>query len=330
MTAIRRTPSGVSGTGATGNKPMPREDNISRSETVRQRRRQQEVKKLWTGARTVSHNRAVSERTVPNWKRHTATTNGMSTRRWNAAAPAMGGGLQSLAGFFPRVDLSWRMASAGLVIVLLAVLFHLLSSPRYFVKSINLSGAQFIPGEELYKASGVDNLNIFWLDPTEIQKKIAAVPGIKEAAVEIRWPNQVYIAVSENKPVLTWSQAGQTMWVDEDGVVFPARSDVPGLLPIVVDDATYALTSDSRIPKAAIEGALQLKQLRNNIELLHYDAVNGLSYQDGRNWRGYFGVGTDMDVKLKVYETLIANLLSRNIHPTQVNVVNKDAPYYRR
>jgi len=329
MTTIRRITGGASGVSS---KPMPREDSVSRSEVVRQRRKQQEVKKLWTGARNVSSSRVTTDRTTPNWKRHTAVNTGTTTRRWNAAAPAMSSNaLRSFTNVLPHFEMSWRMASVSLVIVLSAVLFHLLSSPRYFVKSINLSGAQYISGEELYKASGVDNLNIFWLDPVEIQKNIAAVPGIKEAVVEVRWPNQVFIAVSENKPVLAWSQAGQTMWVDEDGIVFPARNDtLQGLVPIVVDDATYALTPESRIPTDAIEGALQLKQLRNNIELLHYDAVNGLSYQDGRNWRGYFGTGTNMDTKLKVYETLISNLLSRNIQPSQVNVVNPDAPYYRR
>ena len=73
-----------------------------------------------------------------------------------------------------------------------------------------------------------------------------------------------------------------------------------------------------------------MKQLRANIELLHYDSANGLSYQDGRNWRGYFGAGTDMEVKLAVYETLIGDLLARDIHPTMISVVDKDAPYYRK
>lgn len=313
------------------NKPMSNEDSVPRSEAVRQRRKQQEVKKLWSSARTMSHQRVASERATPNWKRHTTTITGTSTRRWNAAASAVrGGGGRSLANILPNFEPSWRMASGAMVMVLLAVLFHLLSSPRYFVNSINLSGAQYIPGEDLYQASGVDNLNIFWLNPQQIKTNLAVVPGIQEVAVEVRWPNQVYVAVVENVPVLAWSQAGQTMWVDRDGRVFPARGEVAGLVPIVVDDATYALTTDSRIPQEAIEGALQLKQLRNNIELLHYDAVNGLSYQDGRNWRGYFGVGPDMETKLKVYETLIGNLLARNIRPTSVNVVNADAPYYRR
>jgi cell division septal protein FtsQ len=163
-----------------------------------------------------------------------------------------------------------------------------------------------------------------------VQKNVEAIPGIKAAVVEMKWTNFVAIQVTENEPVLAWSQGGQTMWVDKDGLTFPSRAQNPGLLPIVVDDATTPLAAGSRIPVTAIQGALQLKQLRNNLELLHYDAVNGLSYQDSRNWRGYFGTGTDMEMKLAVYETLVANLVARGVKPTMISVVNKDAPYYRK
>jgi len=318
MTTMRRTPGGNN-------------DAATRAESVRARRKQQENKRVWTGARSVSHNRATVDRnSVPNWKRNSLGIR--SPQRWNAASPAMGrlSALRAITDALPQVELSWRMASLGLVILVGSVLMHFLTSPRYFIDSINLSGSQYIPGEEIYRASGVDNLNIFWLDPARIQRDLEALPGIKEAQVEVRWPDQVYVAVVENEPVLAWSQNGQTMWVDREGLVFPVRGEMPSLLPILVDDATYSLTTESRIPKEAIAGALQLRQLRNNIELLHYDPVNGLSYQDGRNWRGYFGVGTDMDVKLKVYETLVENLLSRGIHPAMINVVNEDAPFYRR
>jgi hypothetical protein len=102
------------------------------------------------------------------------------------------------------------------------------------------------------------------------------------------------------------------------------------LLPIVVDDApaTPAELGADLVPQAAIHGALQLRELRPNIELLHYDVKHGLSYQDGRGWRGYFGVGTDMAEKLAVYEGLTADLTGRGIYPKSISVENIRAPYY--
>src|SRR5574341_703916 len=127
MTTLRRSSGGAAG--------------VSRADAVRARRKHKETQQLWTGARTVSHHRAVADRSaMPNWKRHAAVRAG--THRWNASAPAMGGlnRMRALADVLPHVELSWRMASLALVMVVGAVLFHFLSSSRYFVNSINLSG----------------------------------------------------------------------------------------------------------------------------------------------------------------------------------------------
>ncbi len=309
-------------------------DLATRAEAVRARRRQQTPTRPPSASRTVKQIRSAVEQATPIGVRtpRRSVSAPRAVRRpsgWNAAMPRSGR-LMRTAIALPRVAFSWRMGSLAIVVLLGGLMARTMSSPNYFINSIGLSGSQYVPGEEIYQAARVDHLSIFWIDPAVIKKNIEALPGLKSAYVEVHWPNTIYVEVKENQPVLAWSQGGQTMWVDAEGVMFPARGTVDGLLPIMVDDVSTALTADARIPKAAIDGALQLKQLRPNIELLHYDSVNGLSYQDGRNWRGYFGVGTDMEVKLKVYETLVANLLSRGIHPSMISVTDKDAPYYRR
>ncbi|MBI3764580.1 MAG: FtsQ-type POTRA domain-containing protein [Chloroflexi bacterium] len=229
----------------------------------------------------------------------------------------------------PAIHADWRMASLTIVLLLVGLLFSL-NGPQYFVEAINLSGAVNVPGSEVYEASGVDRQHILWVDPKVVKVNVEKLPGIASAEVEVRWPNVINVGVVEREPVLSWQQGGQSNWVDRGGIFFPARSDIQGLLPVIVDDAQTPLAEGQTVPVEAIEGALQLRALRPNVELLHYDALNGLSYQDGRGWRGYFGVGANMQVKLAVYETLVANLLSRSVHPTVVSVSNPDAPFYRR
>jgi cell division protein FtsQ len=230
----------------------------------------------------------------------------------------------------PDVRLGWRMASLAIVLMLGALLFYVLSTPKYFVESVNLAGATYVSAEEIYEASGLNRMHVFWVQPDVIQENIAQVPGIASASVELAWPNQVTITVVERVPVLVWQQGGESVWVGEDGVLFPERADAPGLLPVMVDDTQEPLAEGQTVPVQAIEGALQLRALRPNIEMLHYDADNGLSYQDGRGWRGFFGVGSDMEVKLAVYEALVDNLAGRGVHPTMISVANPDAPYYRQ
>jgi hypothetical protein len=77
-----------------------------------------------------------------------------------------------------------------------------------------------------------------------------------------------------------------------------------------------------------LEGALMLRQLRPNIDTLYYRPSSGLSYQDGRGWRVYFGTGTDMQQKLVVYEAIVAELLAQELTPTYISVSNQEKPYY--
>ena len=83
------------------------------------------------------------------------------------------------------------------------------------------------------------------------------------------------------------------------------------------------------IPQDVLDGARQLRELRPNIEKLYYRGDSGLSYQDGRGWRVYFGAGTDMNQKLVIYETIVDDLMARGLTPQYISVSNQEKPYYR-
>ena len=306
------------------------------ADLVRQRRRPHSAKSRFESATTrpmaaarsgplVSAPRPVAEPTPVVRK---AASRG-TRRQFNAAAPAM---LALHLPALPQVSVSWRLASLSLVILLTALLVRLLTDPELFVDGINLGGNALVPGEEIYAQSGVARLHIFWVDPRAAAAEVERVPGIASAAVTVKWPNVVTLVVQERGPVIMWQEGDRQWWVDAEGNKFKARGELPGLLPVTVDDVLPGTTvSDTEIiPAAAVEGAMLLKQLRPNIELLHYDSLHGLSYQDGRGWRGYFGQGPDMAEKLAVYETLVENLLSRGIHPSVVSVEDLGQPYYRK
>src|SRR5436305_12484574 len=99
-------------------------------------------------------------------------------------------------------------------------------------------------------------------------------------------------------------------------------------MPVPVDDPRGNIYKAE--PPDALEDALQLQQLRPNIELLHYDSRHALSYQDGRGRRGYFGMGNDMLQKLAVYEKLVSDLTARGVQPKTISVESYRAPYYTK
>jgi len=301
---------------------------IPRSEQVR-RRRQQKTKRRYdavsrVGGTTLRSGPLVSRpRTAPAVSRLAS-----ARRRGGLLAAVLPEGVSLSLPALPRVRLGWRAMSVTLVLLLTALLGRLLTDPGMYINGVNLGGAALVPGQEIYTASGIAGQHIFWVDAAAVQARVAAVPGIASASVHIDWPATVTIHVVERIPVVSWSEGSQTSWVDADGNKFTARSDLPGLLPITVDDA--ASGAYKTVPSDAVAGALQLQQLRPNIELLHYDRQHGLSYQDGRGWRGYFGVGTDMVQKLAVYEQLVTNLTGRGLQPKTISVESYQAPYYTK
>lgn len=92
---------------------------------------------------------------------------------------------------------------------------------------------------------------------------------------------------------------------------------------------TQAGSRAAFVPREVLLGALQLRELRPNIDKLYYKPSDGLGYQDGRGWTAYFGAGRDMHQKLVVYETIVADLLGRGVRPAYISVANQHKPYYR-
>lgn len=300
----------------------------TRADVVRQRRSQTQAKTRYEHAGTRPSASVRPLVSVPRAPTPALRKTG-ARRQFNASAPALPA-LRLPA--LPQVNVSWRLASLSLVILLGALLVRLLTAPQLFVDGINLGGNSLVPGEEIYAQSGVARQNIFWVDPRAAAKAVEAVPGIASATVTVKWPNTVTLVVQERVPVILWEEGDRQWWVDANGFKFKSRGELPGLLPVMVDDVLpgTAVSDTEVIPPEAVAGAILLKQLRPNIELLHYDTLHGLSYQDGRSWRGYFGVGLDMAEKLAVYETLVENLVSRGIHPSAVSVEDLRQPYYRK
>lgn len=134
-------------------------------------------------------------------------------------------------------------------------------------------------------------------------------------------------------PITTTNSLPAAALDDEEVVSATAADEEP------VDEAT-ADESDAKpeeettseaafVPEAVLAGALQLRELRPNIDKLYYKPSDGLGYQDGRGWTAYFGAGRDMHQKLVVYETIVANLLERGARPAYISVANQYKPYYR-
>ncbi|MBN1311211.1 MAG: FtsQ-type POTRA domain-containing protein [Anaerolineae bacterium] len=232
---------------------------------------------------------------------------------------------------------NWRFVSAGLAIGSIALGVFIFTNPIFFVTQVEVGGVRYVPADEIFTNSGVADYHILWVDPEEVQQSVTQSPSLSSAQVVLQWPARVIILVREREPALVWEQGGERYWVDVNGNLMRLRQDLPNLVRVINEGEAIPFSCPGpgcpeedkvTVDPAVVLGAQQLKTLRSNIDMLYYDPVRGLSYQDGRGWRGYFGIGTNMDLKLVIYETLVDNLQQRGITPISIDVSNPDAPFY--
>lgn len=232
----------------------------------------------------------------------------------------------------------WRFVSGGMAIGLLTVGVLIFTNPVFFVTQVEVGGVRYVPANEIFTHSGIAGYHILWVVPQEVEKRVVESPSLASARVVLQWPARVIILVREREPALVWEQRGERYWVDVNGNLMLMRRELPSLVRVVNEGEAIPFSCPGpgcpqegkvTVNPSVVLGAQQLKTLRSNIDMLYYDPVRGLSYQDGRGWRGYFGTGTNMDIKLAIYETLVDNLQQRGITPVYIDVSNPDAPFYR-
>lgn len=236
-------------------------------------------------------------------------------------------------GVHGQVGISWRIVSGLVVLGLSAVLVLVFSSDAFYVRSIIVTGANYLDEREVFRYADIAEMHIFWVDPAEVEKRIiASSPVVADVRVVIGWPpNMVRIYIEERDPALIWQQAGITALVDLQGRILrypPDTETLPDLIQVIADGSVVGTPGvDSIIPQDAINGALQLRTLLAGIQVLRYNATKGLGFREG-TWDIWLGVGSDMHNKLLIYEALRDNLQSRGITPVEINVADPKATYY--
>lgn len=244
-----------------------------------------------------------------------------------------------LAGTLERRPQIVRWVSLSMVIFIVMVGTFIFAHPMFYVSSIEIGGIRYLSAEEIFSRAGVAGLHILWVQPDEVEQNIAESTSVAAVDVAVQWPARVIILVREREPALVWEEDGARYWVDVNGHMMVRRGEVENLIrvinqadgiPFICPGPTCPEEDESiiQIDPDLVLGAQQLKTLRANISVLYYSEPEGLGFDDERGWRAYFGTGLSMDVKLLVYERLVAELTSQGVDITYIDVSNPAAPFY--
>lgn len=238
-----------------------------------------------------------------------------------------------------RPHLGRRLPSFLLVLLLGAALYFVFNTPQLRVAEAHVTGNQILTPAEINSGLDIEGQPTFLLIPSELEKRLRlAFPELVDAHVQVALPNTVSVQVVERTPVIRWEQGDGYTWVAEDGVAFRPHGDMPSLISVVALSAPPIegiVSPDSLTPAPFIspEMVKSLKGLAGHVPpgvSILYEAGFGFGWQDPRGWRVYFGTsGRDVELKMRVYESMVASLTQRGIQPALINVTYPTAPYYR-
>jgi len=112
---------------------------------------------------------------------------------------------------------------------------------------------------------------IFRFDPAKTKEMIERVSWIKEAHVERRLPNTIYVGLQERQPMALWQHKGKLRLIDAEGVVLTDHDLEPfkELVIVVGEDAP--------------EMALELLSIVS-VEPLLQERLEAVSHVGKRRW----------------------------------------------
>lgn len=245
----------------------------------------------------------------------------------------------------PAFRWSWRILSGLTLAALLAGLYFLWTLPTFRVSAASITGLQHISARDVNLVLGLADTPIFLLEADVMQKNLLeAFPEFSQATVQLSWPNQVFVTVTERVPVLAWTAGGQTVWVDPQGMSFPVRGewDASTLVVVEANGAPPAPVVETPLsPEASawsrpfmsvelVSAVLLVRGFAPPDVTLLYDLEHGLGWRDPQGWQVFFGPdGSDMGQRLQVYAALVAELNEQQISPALISVEYLHAPFYR-
>ncbi|HWQ04586.1 MAG TPA: FtsQ-type POTRA domain-containing protein [Longilinea sp.] len=261
----------------------------------------------------------------------------------------------------PMVNPGWRLASGLLVAVMLIGIFVMLSGSMFEVSSLKMSGLQRLSASDIETALKIDGTAALDLNTENVKAQVAALfPELTDIQVKIGLPAKIEIRVRERQPVVAWQMPEQTVWIDPEGVLIPARGEVAGLVTLQADglpeltpsttasagsakaDGTTAadLLAALKTPSTTGEGsvmnihllsaALKLSGQVPEGTTLAYSTSDGLGWMDTRGWKVFIGNDLNqLDTRLAEYETIVQQLTERGITPVMISVEHLNAPFFR-
>lgn len=317
---------------------MSEKKDLTRAEEVRLRRDKESTRRTQRAVKEATRNappvtRRARQTDTASKRRPTQN----ARRRYQVALPATRG--DRIRHFsIPRPRFGMRAVSFLLAAIFGTAIYLAYNLPQLQVVQAEVSGNRIISPAEINAVMGVAGQPIFTLKPDDLETRLRLnFPELVYVDVQVEMPNLVSVTVLERRPVIRWEQGGSYTWIAEDGVAFRPRGENGELISVIAESAPALSLSASDplnpVPFISTGMVQSLKGLAGHVPpgmQIIYSPEFGFGWNDPRGWRVYFGTGAnDVELKMRVYESMVNSLTQRGIRPAMINVTYPTAPYYR-
>lgn len=223
-----------------------------------------------------------------------------------------------------------RVLAGVLLLAMAGVLVWFFVDARFYVYSADVQGNTLLSASDVYKASGLHALSIFYVDRAEVAARIRkAIPGVSAVYVDCRWPGRVSIRIREQDVQFVWLTKDGPFLVDGTGLVLKASSVVQAGWLSIRDLDNQSLKPGERVDRAALDTVSGLRNLLPEAKSFEYSKARGIQWVDGHGWRIYFGDDRDLARKVATLRALSHKILESGGSVEWIDLRFVDSPVYR-
>ena len=194
----------------------------------------------------------------------------------------------------------------------------------YFaVETPAVTGASAVSPDAVREAAAIEGRQIWQVDGAQVVEAVRAVPGVKDARVTRRLPNQVIIVVEERLPAAVWRAGSTAVVVDEDGYVLdlPVMGGMPAINHL---DGSAGLGVGDRVDGDAVRLAAELigrlpSATGQRAARFEYSS-GGLDVVTDRGLRVRFGDGQNVEYKLELWRSIAEQARKDKLSPSEIDL----------
>jgi cell division septal protein FtsQ len=223
-----------------------------------------------------------------------------------------------------------RVLALLLALSMVGVLIWFFVDYRFFVYSVSVEGTDLVSAENVYQASALDELSVFYVNRMKAADRVRdTLTAIESASVKCVLPAHVQVRVRERVVAYQWHSGGYAHLVDEEGVVLGLDGSLDQDLIAIHDRDGGPLVAGDQIDADVLRAVRQLRALLPEARVFEYSGATGITLTAEQGMVIHFGDGRDVQTKVASMKALLGKIASAGDTAQFIDVRFVDSPYYR-